>query len=312
MGRLTYNQLQRVANLALVLLTILIIVGCSSFPVQQKATLFWVNGDFSFFSVRKIAEDGEILERESLFLMDIEGEQTVIVEESFPILTYRIAWSPDGESAAIVMYDTQANTTCLGIINKEEFKCLDNDGRTPSWSPDGKWLVSHHKPINNMPPYLNLIEVRTSYKQQLIELPMFREDSYSTWSPDSQRIAYDIRTNKGLGEVWITDLEGNTYFLTFGVQPAWSPLGNEIAFIRDGNIWIYDLEHEQERLVVEDPVHAQFPIWFSDGEYLLFESERDGNSEIYRVDKYGEKLSNLTNNPKEDFLPSVKPVNISK
>jgi Tol biopolymer transport system component len=196
-------------------------------------------------------------------------------------------------------------------MHEEEFKCLDNDGRTASWSPDGKWLISHHKPINHTPPFLLLIEISTGYKYQLIELPMFRGDSYSTWSPDSKWIAYDIKT-EGFGEIWIVDLEGNTHFLTSGLQPAWSPLGNEIAFGREGNIWIYDLDHEQERLVIEDPVHAGLPVWLSDGEFLLFESKRDGNSEIYRVDKYGENLGNLTNNPKEDFLPSVRPATAIK
>lgn len=314
MARLTHIHIQhhRLTNRTLALLTILIIVGCSPFPVQQKVGLFWEDGDISFFSVRKIVEDHQISERERLFLMDEEGEQIAIVEETLPILTYRIAWSPDGERAAIVVYDKQANTSCLGIIHKEEFNCLDDDGRTASWSPDGQWLISHHKPINQTPPSLNLIEVSTGHKHQLIELPLFREDSYSTWSPDSRWIAYDIQTNEGLGEIWIVDLGGNTHFLTFGVQPAWSPLGNEIAFVRDGNIWIYDLDHQRERLVVEDPIHAGLPVWMSDGEFLLFESERDGNSEIYRVDKYGGDSSNLTNNPKEDFLPSVRPATTIK
>ena len=41
--------------------------------------------------------------------------------------------------------------------------------------------------------------------------------------------------------------------------------------------------------------------WAPDGSAILFYSERDGNSEIYRMAPDGSNQTNLTNNPGTDF-----------
>ncbi len=45
----------------------------------------------------------------------------------------------------------------------------------------------------------------------------------------------------------------------------------------------------------------------SDGNFIVFESWRDNNSEIYIVDNSGENLINISNNPSEDIEPSFTP-----
>jgi Tol biopolymer transport system component len=46
------------------------------------------------------------------------------------------------------------------------------------------------------------------------------------------------------------------------------------------------------------------PIWSPDGGKIAFNSNRDGNEEIYVMDADGKNPRNLTNNPASDFFPS--------
>ena len=58
--------------------------------------------------------------------------------------------------------------------------------------------------------------------------------------------------------------------------------------------------------LIEDVGTAQpfIPAWSPDGTKIAFPSNRDGNHEIYLINVDGSGLTNLTNNPAEDFWPS--------
>jgi Tol biopolymer transport system component len=49
------------------------------------------------------------------------------------------------------------------------------------------------------------------------------------------------------------------------------------------------------------------PVWSPDGRQILFDSERDGNWEIYVVNADGSDLHNLTNNSAHDSFPVWSP-----
>ena len=49
------------------------------------------------------------------------------------------------------------------------------------------------------------------------------------------------------------------------------------------------------------------PIWSPDGARIAFESQRDGNWDIYLVDADGSGLTRLTDNPARDKSPSWAP-----
>jgi len=51
-----------------------------------------------------------------------------------------------------------------------------------------------------------------------------------------------------------------------------------------------------------------WPYWSPDGQWLLFSSTRDGNAEIYIMDKNGEQVTNLTNLASQDKEPAWQPV----
>jgi Tol biopolymer transport system component len=50
------------------------------------------------------------------------------------------------------------------------------------------------------------------------------------------------------------------------------------------------------------------PRWSPDGSQIVFESNRDGDSEIYVMDADGGNTVNLTNNTTADISPEWRPV----
>ena len=51
----------------------------------------------------------------------------------------------------------------------------------------------------------------------------------------------------------------------------------------------------------------RYPAWSPDGERIAFESDRDGNFEIYVMSADGKYKHNLTQNPGDDAAPSWSP-----
>jgi hypothetical protein len=50
-----------------------------------------------------------------------------------------------------------------------------------------------------------------------------------------------------------------------------------------------------------------YPIWSSDGNTILFASDRTGNFELFRMDLQGGSLEQITNNPASDRSPTISP-----
>lgn len=104
--------------------------------------------------------------------------------------------------------------------------------------------------------------------------------------------------------------------LSYGVEGQWSPAGTEIAFVTSGvdqsNLIIYlmDSDGSNKRPITANQPRLNWrPIWSPDGTALLFLSNRDGNQEIYKINRDGTELTNLTNNSANDLDPDWSPIN---
>src|SRR6476469_4516116 len=54
-----------------------------------------------------------------------------------------------------------------------------------------------------------------------------------------------------------------------GAQPAWSPNGMQLAFVRNGDIWAIDAAGGEERRLTADGINAM-PVWSPDGARLAW------------------------------------------
>jgi TolB protein len=49
------------------------------------------------------------------------------------------------------------------------------------------------------------------------------------------------------------------------------------------------------------------PFFSTDGKWIVFSSDEDGDSDIYLLDPLGKGMINLTNNNVNDYYPSFSP-----
>jgi len=240
------------------------------------------------------------------------GQQTFI-QNSEHALIGPLTQAPDGKTIAftdiIPMTDENGHgytTRSIILLNSDGNRTIFcYDCMSPSWSSDGLSLA-----------FVDLTQSTLSLKTALIdgtnELEIVdkitKSDIRITWSPDSHYLAYENQNLSGEWAIWIVESGGGVPSqLTTGRYPAWSPVADIIAFVRDGDIWIISTKDKTEHLLIDDPVGASWPAWAPDGQQLVFVSSRDGNWEIYRSDYSGMNVERLTNNPDWDDFPTWGP-----
>jgi TolB protein len=74
-----------------------------------------------------------------------------------------------------------------------------------------------------------------------------------------------------------------------GTQPAWSADGTQIAFVRDGKVFVARADGTEERPLT-DRVQASSPAWSPDGKRLAFGGRRD----VFVVRVADRRLTQLT------------------
>lgn len=107
-------------------------------------------------------------------------------------------------------------------------------------------------------------------------------------SPDKTQILYTRRNALGYSEIYALDATGaNDRLMTVGRQPAWSPDGENIAYVfaTSDNMDIYIMSKTgfDNRQFTTNPARDYAPAWSPDGSLLAFKSTRDGEPYIYTV-----------------------------
>lgn len=96
-------------------------------------------------------------------------------------------------------------------------------------------------------------------------------------SPDGARVVYvlggvDIDADRATSAIWVEE-DGATRALTQGKSdnaPVFSPGGDEIAFLRDGQLWTLPLSGGEPRQRTRIPLGAGAAVWSPDGMKIAF------------------------------------------
>ena len=129
--------------------------------------------------------------------------------------------------------------------------------------------------------------------------------------------------DRDIQEIYIVDYDGAnpirvTNTTTLNVAPAWSPDNQVIAYTSwrpssAGNFGVFQdiilsyIQVGQRTTPANGSPDEQnyLPAWSPDGTKLAFTSNRDGNPEIYVMNKDGSGLRRMTNSPAIDVVADV-------
>ena len=59
--------------------------------------------------------------------------------------------------------------------------------------------------------------------------------------------------------------------------------------------------------LTHNPADDGYPAWSPDGRHIAFDSDRDGNREIYGMNGDGSGVTRLTDHGADDFTPAWSP-----
>ncbi len=226
---------------------------------------------------------------ESIYVMPPDGGPSRYVGLVFD--PHSLTWSPDGQWLALVSGNDQfaAGATALGnkgpsaivvvpAIGGTSVPVTDNAALnvSPAWTPDSRHLLF----VSNRDGARDVYVVRLGSSGK----PAGRPSRLTTGlnahsislSADGTRLAYSVYTSHA--NIWAISI------------PADGPISADRATqITTGNQTV-------EGLTVSP-----------DGRWLYFDSDRSGNSDIYRMPLGGGEPQQLTTDPADDFAPDVSP-----
>jgi TolB protein len=163
----------------------------------------------------------------------------------------------------------------------------DGTARWVDWGPDGSMLAYDARHGGDWRIYF----LGTADNEQYIfEIP----GEQPTWSDDSQKVVYRSCRDNKCG-IWISNRDDSDPHSITGNGsdsfPAWSPLGDKIAFHReqDGNVDIYVMNVDGTGVTQLTDAQGQdtLPTWSPDGKMIYFKSARSGKWDIFSMSADG-------------------------
>ena len=242
---------------------------------------------------------------------------SVAEEEEFQQGEHRPVFSPDGQSI-VFMSNRNNGDWELYMIG------IDGSGmrrltRHPGWdgyasfSPDGEWLVFDRSDDTASGPHL--LNIATG------AIEAFNSYSVTTagnvWTPNGEHMVYWQEDASGNRDLFMHHFSnGGTEPVTESADmnehdPAVSPDGNYLAFavnLDEGSaLDILDLTRWTRSRIVSSSGYLYGLSWSHDSTQISYNTDEDGDQDIYLISLDGEVLTRLTDNDVADHLAQFSP-----
>ncbi len=232
-------------------------------------------------------------------------------------------WSPDERKVAFVSQrDNNQEIYVMNADGTNQVRITNNSVSdfNPTWSPDGlKIAFAGNRVVNSVPNTDVYIinadgtgETRVTTNSGIDDNPM--------WSPDGTKLSF-VSQRDGNKEIYVINTNGSsearfTSNSAEDSEPVWSPDGTKIAFSSDrtNNKEVFTMSSVDSNSdgngdtptnITNNAAKDTYPSWSADGAKIIFETNRDGNDNIYSIDVNGSNSAMLTSNTGSDTQPHI-------
>ncbi|MGE5804281.1 MAG: hypothetical protein ACM34M_00690, partial [Ignavibacteria bacterium] len=253
------------------------------------------------------------------------GKVLIKSNDEYSALNISPVLSPDGKnlvffssrnlfSIDIFLADAETGkikSTILNSVMNTHLQSLEFINSAGAWDQKGKRFL--FSAVEKGRPVLSILNIENGDIEREFRFPKIGEIFDPAWSPDGRYIVFSGLSN-GVSNLFLYDLTTDSLSnLTndpFGeLQPSWSPDGKTLAFVTDRfstklsnlDIGEYQLalmdfkSGKIEQLTCFDSAKNINPQWTPDGKGIYFLSDKNGITNLYRLNIYDNIISQITN-----------------
>jgi len=234
------------------------------------------------------------------------------------------AASPDGQKLVytgrrnlftpdLILADARTGRTIRTLSSPQRDQHMDAISYVESagsWSPDGSRFA--YVVIRGGDSRIEILNVESGKVERHIDMKDVGAVSDPRWAPDGRQIVFSGMAG-GQSDLYVLHLASGDVSALMNdryadIQPVWSPDGRTIAFVTDRagtdldrlvygpmQLALLDVATRQIRMAALEPNAKHIDPQFSpDGRSLYFISDREGFSDVYRLDLSAQQLFQVT------------------
>jgi Tol biopolymer transport system component len=225
----------------------------------------------------------------------------------------RSASDPQHLRSRVYVYDLRDGSSHLVYTT-------DSIWEAPSWSPDGKYLISN----SGGHIYKLVLLPNDTVKPQKLTIPAAYDcNNDKGISPNGEKLAFSatVAPNQD-SQVFLADADGRHIKLMTADTPSyfhgWSPDNKTLAFVAQRNgsgqfdIYSEPASGGAEKRLTTNLHHDDGPDYSPDGKWIYINSDRSGKEAIWRFPADGAgpndaKAEMVVSDSLEDWFPHISP-----